>query len=264
MRIPRCSRTRRSSRSPNELLPHLPNGHQVVLPGFGHTTDFWTCQRAAGSRLVNTFLDSGKVDDSLYERQGVDFTPGVTQTGLAKGIAGTMTGLGLLTVLSLLWMPFRVHRRGRFGRKVRAAPRSLYPIVLGLGGWLLGALIVITTLPGVPLDDELLAVLSVGVPVWLCIYWARLHRDWSARTRGAGLAAAAAGALVGAWLGLGATAGLFALLTAIAGAIGGADLTLILLDMTRARSVGDRLATKPTVDVRRPNLEPAPTAVGRS
>ena len=29
-----------------ELLPHLPNGHQVVLPDFGHTDDFWSYQPA--------------------------------------------------------------------------------------------------------------------------------------------------------------------------------------------------------------------------
>ena len=50
-----------------ELLPHLPNGHQVVLPGFGHTTSFWTEQPEAGTQLINTFFDTGKVDDSLYE-----------------------------------------------------------------------------------------------------------------------------------------------------------------------------------------------------
>ena len=32
-----ASRTR-----PASCCPHLPNGHQVVLPEFGHTTDFWT------------------------------------------------------------------------------------------------------------------------------------------------------------------------------------------------------------------------------
>jgi len=37
-----------------------------------------------------------------------------------------------------------------------------------------------TALPGVPLDSELLAVLSVGVPVGLGIYWAWVHRDWRA------------------------------------------------------------------------------------
>src|SRR5207248_581210 len=100
-----------------ELMPYLPNGHQVVLQGFGHTTDFWNGQREAGNRLIDTFLDSGRVDASLYEPRHVDFTPGVTQTLLAKIIAGAMIGLALLAVLSLLWMPLRVHRRGRFGRK---------------------------------------------------------------------------------------------------------------------------------------------------
>ena len=85
-----------------ELLPYLPNGHQVVLPGFGHSTSVWTQQPEAGSRLINTFFDSGKVDRSLYEPQKVDFTPEVTQTALGKGLAGTMVGLALLTVLSLL------------------------------------------------------------------------------------------------------------------------------------------------------------------
>ena len=49
-----------------ELLPYLPNGHQVVLPGIGHSTSYWTEQPEAGTRLVNTFLDSGRADDSLY------------------------------------------------------------------------------------------------------------------------------------------------------------------------------------------------------
>ena len=42
-----------------ELLPHLPNGHEVVLPDVGHTDDFWTYQTPASNRLINTFLDSG-------------------------------------------------------------------------------------------------------------------------------------------------------------------------------------------------------------
>ena len=49
-----------------ELLPHLPNGRQVVLSELGHTTDFWSYEPKASTRLINTFLASGKVDDSLY------------------------------------------------------------------------------------------------------------------------------------------------------------------------------------------------------
>ena len=52
-----------------ELLPHLPNGRQVVLPGLGHTDDFWSYEPEASSRLINTYLDSGRVDTSLYTRR---------------------------------------------------------------------------------------------------------------------------------------------------------------------------------------------------
>ncbi|MGH3020921.1 MAG: hypothetical protein ACRDOP_09725 [Gaiellaceae bacterium] len=152
-----------------------------------------------------------------------------------------MVGLALLTVLSLLWMPLRV-RRGPFGRKAGAMLRSVYPVVLGLGGWFVGVLIVITTMPGTALDDERLATLSVGVPVGLCIYWAWVDRDRAARTRTTGFAAALAGALVGAWLGFHAAADLLALITAIVGASAGANLALIVLDIAWSRQVRDRSA----------------------
>jgi len=218
-----------------ELLPSLTNGHEVVLPGFGHTTSFWSDQPEAGTRLITTFFDSGEVDDSLYTPQAVDFTPEVTQTAIAKGLAGTMVGLALITVVSLLWMARRVHRRGRIGPKASVALRSVYMIVLGLGGWFLGVLIVITTMPGLALDDELLAALSVGVPIGLGVYLAWVHGDWSATTRATGFAAAMAGALVGGWLGFNATEGMLALVTAIVGSAAGANLFLILLDIAEGR-----------------------------
>ena len=82
---------------------------------------------------------------------------------------------------------------------------------------MLGALIVLATMPSVPIDDDLLVALSVGVPVGLGIYLAWVHRDWASQKKGLGIAAAVAGALVGAWLGFHATAGLIALITAIFG-----------------------------------------------
>jgi pimeloyl-ACP methyl ester carboxylesterase len=236
-----------------ELLPYLPNGQQVVLAELGHTIDFWTYQPEAGSRLINTFFDSGRVDDSLYKPASVDFTPAVTLTVLAKGVAGAMVGLALVTLLSLLWLPRRVHKRARFGRTASATLRSLYPIVLGLGGWFLGALIVITTMPGVPLDDELLAALSTGLPIGLGIYFAWVNRDWSAKTKTTGFAAAAGGALVGAWLGFNATDGLLALVTAIAGAAVGGNLLLLALDISWDRQVRDRFVetdAKETLEAR--------------
>jgi hypothetical protein len=151
-----------------------------------------------------------------------------------------MVGLALLTVLSLAWMARRVHKRGRIGRTSSALLRSVYPLVLGLGGWFLGALIVHTTMPGVPLDDELLVALSVGVPIGLGIYLAWVNRDWSTKTKATGFAAAAAGALVGAWLGFHATEGLVAVITAIVGAAAGGNLILLALDVAWGRPERDR------------------------
>jgi pimeloyl-ACP methyl ester carboxylesterase len=122
-----------------ELLPHLSNGREVILSDLGHTDDFWTYESAASKRLVNTFFDSGRVDTSLYRHNAVDFTPSLRPGAIAKIVLGAMLGLAALMVLSLLWMALRVRWRGRFGRNSSALLRSLYPIVLGLGGWLLGA-----------------------------------------------------------------------------------------------------------------------------
>jgi hypothetical protein len=135
--------------------------------------------------------------------------------------------------------------------------RSIYPLVLGVGGWCVGALIVLTTMPGVRIDNALLVILSVGVPIGVGIYWGWVHRDWSVRSRRVGLAAAAVGALGGAWLGYHATDSLLGLLTAIAGALVGANVTLIFLDMSRARSTGNQSAERTTAaDAPSPELEP--------
>jgi hypothetical protein len=153
-----------------------------------------------------------------------------------------MVGLAILAVLSLLGMFRRVRACGSFGRKASASLRTVYALVLGLGGWLLGALVDLTAMPTVPLDSELLAALSVGLPVGLGIYWAWVHREWSGTTRTIGFAAAIGGALVGGWLGFNATAGLFAVLTTILGAVAGGNLTVLALDIAWDRSARDRLA----------------------
>ena len=235
-----------------DLLPHLPNGREVVLENIGHTNDFWTYQPEAGTHLINTYLASGRVDTSLYRPTSVDFTPAFSHNAVAMIVVGVMLGLAALTVLSLVWMAIRVRRRGGYGRKSSAALRSLYPVVLGLGGWLLGVLVVLTTMPGVALDDELLAMLSVGLPVGLGIFLAWVQSDRPSRSNAVGVAAAVAGALIGAWLGFHATTDLAALVTAIVGAIAGANLTLIGLDIAWARSTQERLpapvAAHPLVD----------------
>ena len=223
-----------------ELLPSLPRGRQVVLPGFGHTLTFWHEQPEAGTRLVTAFLERGRVDVSLYEPQGVDFTPSVPLTTVARITAGSMAGLALLAVLSLLWMTRRVHWAGRFGRTSSALLRWVWAPVIGIGSWLVGVLALLRTMPGVPLDHALLVTSTVGVPVALGVYLAWVHREWTAPTRRTGLAAAVSGALAGAWLGLHATTGVVGVLTAVAGAVAGANLALVLLDVRWDRAVRDR------------------------
>lgn len=225
-----------------ELLPHLPNGHEVVVRDLGHTNDFWTYQPAASTRLINTFFDSGRVDTKLYTHNSVDFTPSMGHGAIAKIVLGVMLGLAGLAALSLLWMPLRVLVVGGFGRKASVVLRSVYPVVLGLGGWCLGALIVLTTMPGVPVDDELLAALSVGIPIGLGVYLAWVNRELSARANATGFAAAVAGALVGGWLGFNATEGFLALITTMVGATVGANLVLIVLDLAWERSIASRPA----------------------
>jgi pimeloyl-ACP methyl ester carboxylesterase len=228
-----------------ELLPHLPNGRQVVLRDLGHSDDSWTYQPEAGNRLINTFFDSGRVDTSLYTDNKVDFTPVVSQGTIAMIVVGVMLGLAALTVLSLLWLPLRMRRRGAFGRKSRVVLRSLYAPLLGLGGLFLGVLIALTALPTVPVDDQLLVGLSVGLPTGLGIYFAWVNRDWSTGTKATGFAAAAGGALLGAWLGLNATSAGFGLLGpffAVVGAALGGNLLLLALDVAWDRQVRDRFA----------------------
>ena len=102
----------------DELLPRLSNGHQVVLQDQGHTETFWNSQPEARARLLNTFLDSGRVDDSLYEYQAVIFDVDRTWGGMAKMLLGLfvlVVGLVVLTVIVV----------GRRALKARASRRGL-------------------------------------------------------------------------------------------------------------------------------------------
>jgi pimeloyl-ACP methyl ester carboxylesterase len=228
-----------------QLLPHLPNGHQVVLRDLGHSDDLWVYQPAASKRLINTFFDSGRVDTSLYTQNAVDFTPSFSQGLIAKIVLAVMVGFAALLVLSLLRMALRVRRRRGFGWKTSGAVRSVYMLPLGLGGWCLGELVALMLLPTVPLTNPLLGSLSVGAPVGLATYLAWVNRDWNARAKYAGLAAALVSGLVGAWLGFNVTSaglGLMAPLVAIVGAALGANVILIALDVAWALQRRDRFA----------------------
>jgi len=225
-----------------ELLPHLPNGRQVLLPGLGHTDDLWSYEPAASSRLIGTFLASGRIDTSLYPRHRVDFTPAMGNGAIALVVVGALLGLAGLAVLSLLWLPLRLLVHGPYGPKGSAAVRTLYAPLLGLGGWSLGALLVLTALPGVPLGNDLLAGVSVGPPVGVAVFCAWFRRDVVREARLPTLGAALAAGLVGAWLGWGAVGGVVGVLTAAVGATVGANLVVLVLDVARDRAASARAA----------------------
>lgn len=229
-----------------QLLPHLRNGRQVVLAGLGHTDDFWSYEPSASSHLVNTFLNGGRIDTSLYTRNHVDPDSGFPQTTLAKIVLASLAGLGALAVVSLLVLWLAVRARGRLGDRTGVAVRSAYVLVLGVGGWCAAVLLVLSTMPTVALDSELLAALSVSVPVGLGVYLAWAHAERPARRAAIGLAASLAGGLVGGWLGFNVVHGLFAVLTTAAGAAIGANATVLLLDTAWDLQWRDRPASVPT------------------
>src|ERR1700679_3627822 len=117
-----------------ELLPHLPKGPQLILPGLGPADDFFSYEPSASTRLLTTFYATGQVDTSLYTPNLVSFTPPTTQTSIAKDILGVVIGVVVLATLSLLWVALRVRKHGSAGRKTSVAARTIVPVVLGLGG----------------------------------------------------------------------------------------------------------------------------------
>jgi pimeloyl-ACP methyl ester carboxylesterase len=225
-----------------ELLPHLPNGHQVIVSGLGHVDDFFSYEPSASTRLLTTFYDTGQVDTSLYTPNKVSFTPPTTQTSIAKDILGAAIGFAVLAALALLWVARRVRKHGAAGRKTSFVTRTIVPLVLGLGGWLGAALVVLTLWPALPLSSELLGILAPSGPIALGLYLAWTHRDWNRATKSLGLLAAIAGASLGGWLGFTAVSGLFALVTTTIGAAAGGNLALIAASLVRERSARAAMA----------------------
>lgn len=223
-----------------ELLPYLPNGHQVVLSELGHTPDFWGYEPDAGKRLILTYFDTGRVDQSGYTHAALDFTPGVSYPTLAKIVLTLLVGLGSLAVVSLIVLALLVRRRGRLGRVAAALMRSVFAAVLGVGGWCLAALIVLSALPTVAINDDVPVAVGVGIPIGVGVYLAWSRRDRTSATATIGLVAALACALTGGWLGFQVLSGITGLGTAVAGAIVGANLALLVIDV-----VGDVVRDRP-------------------
>jgi pimeloyl-ACP methyl ester carboxylesterase len=235
-----------------ELLPHLSNGHQVILSGLGHSDDFWYYEPKASTQLLTTFYATGQVDTSRYTPNVVSFTTPQSQTSIAKDILGALIGFALLAMIWLAVLALRIRRRGGTGRKTGAWIRSAGPIVFGLGGWFLGALLVLRFWPSYPLDDELLAVVSIALPIWLGVYAGWVRTDTPKAMRAKGTIAAGVGAVVGAALGFHEGSGLMVVITTIIGAAAMSNLSLLVFDIW-TEVAASRETTAPSVDL--PEIE---------
>lgn len=91
----------------NELLPVLGNAEQVILSEFGHTDDIWVLQPEATRHLLTSFFDTGRVDDSHFTYQPMNFDVGLMSFPLIAKISVVVITLILIGILALVWFIFR-------------------------------------------------------------------------------------------------------------------------------------------------------------
>jgi hypothetical protein len=179
--------------------PHLPNGHQVVLPGFGHSTTFWSEQPKRGSRLINTF-STAAASTRRSTRTARRLHARGHAGGARQGHRGTMVGLACLVVLSLLVDASPRAQARALRAQVERDAALVYPIVLGLGGWFLGVLVVSRRCRRRARRRRL--AVSRSAPIGSRLYFAWVNRDWSGRTKRMGFISRGGRRFAGAWLGL--------------------------------------------------------------
>ncbi|MEU8656254.1 alpha/beta hydrolase [Actinoplanes philippinensis] len=209
-----------------DLLPLLPRGHQVILPELGHSADFWD-NADAGRHLLNTFYDSGTVDESKFGSRPVAFDPGpLTMSTIATILLGVTAGAVVLALVLSTVLIRRV-RRGGFRHRTGMWLRLLTPLPLGLGGWFLAVLLIWSLDLNTFIAGTTAVIPAVSAAVGLGTWAAWIRDD---RPRRTALAVSLGAAVAGAVLGHAAGATLTAPLTAILGAASAANLGLLILD----------------------------------
>jgi len=85
----------------DELLPHLTNGHLVILSEMGHSNDVVNIQPDAFRHLAETFFLEGIVDDSRFHYEPMNFTPSQSAPEMAKKYVrlGALIAAGAIIVI---------------------------------------------------------------------------------------------------------------------------------------------------------------------
>jgi pimeloyl-ACP methyl ester carboxylesterase len=88
----------------DDLLPHLSNGHLVVLSEMGHSSDVVEIQPEAFRHLVGTFFLEGTIDDSKFHYEPMNFTPAESAPEMAKKYVRrfVLMGGGALVILTAI------------------------------------------------------------------------------------------------------------------------------------------------------------------
>jgi hypothetical protein len=106
----------------NELLPVLGNAEQVILSEFGHTQDVWGLQPEATRHLLMTYFESGRVDDSHFTYQPMNFDVGLMSFPLIAKLLMVGIPLILIGLVVLVWFGIRRFRLRRISSSARTMP----------------------------------------------------------------------------------------------------------------------------------------------
>jgi hypothetical protein len=94
----------------DELLPYLKNGNLVILAELGHSSDVVNTQPEAFQHLAETFFLEGKVDDSKFSYQPMNFIPAQSPAKMAKKFVRRVALMGGGALAILVFIPFLVIR----------------------------------------------------------------------------------------------------------------------------------------------------------
>jgi pimeloyl-ACP methyl ester carboxylesterase len=103
----------------DELLPCLENGSLVVLKEMGHVSDVLNLQPAAFSNLAGQFFDDGRVDESRFTHQRVNFVPDQSFPSLAKRFVAIAVTVLVLVILGLAFAGWYIRRRWMRRREIK-------------------------------------------------------------------------------------------------------------------------------------------------